>query len=136
MKSDRIAEGINQSVDRGAQSAARAPDRRVLVGYFLGASTVLKGANYRAVDDRVLAVGICGGMLNSAATRRIWATAESPVSVLTGTLRQVTQGNACSITMEHGLDGQAVVCCGYSDGARSAGQQGLSIRSHSSSRSP
>ena len=34
MEADRIAEGIDQGVDLGAQSAARAPDRLVLAGFF------------------------------------------------------------------------------------------------------
>lgn len=36
MKADRIAEGIHQGMDLGAQSAARAPDGLVFTG-FLGA---------------------------------------------------------------------------------------------------
>ena len=34
MEADRIAERIDQSMDLGAQSAARAPDRLVLAGFF------------------------------------------------------------------------------------------------------
>jgi hypothetical protein len=34
MKTNRIAESINQGMDFGAQSAARPPDRLVYAGFF------------------------------------------------------------------------------------------------------
>jgi hypothetical protein len=34
VKANRVAERIGQGVDLGAQSAARAPDRLVLAGFF------------------------------------------------------------------------------------------------------
>jgi hypothetical protein len=79
MEANRIAEGIDQGVDFGAQPAARPPDRLVNAGFF-GAGTVLMGAHDGAVDHRVFIVRVGGQMQkNSFPDTSLGPTAEAAV---------------------------------------------------------
>ena len=78
----------------------------------LGAGTVLMGAHDRAVDYRILVVGIGSEVLEHTLPHtRLGPTAEPPMhaNTITKALREIAPRQTCTITVEHRLDKQPVV---------------------------
>jgi hypothetical protein len=105
---DRVAEGIDQSVDLGAQSTARASDR--LAGFF-GSGAVLMGAHNGAVDHRVFVSASAARCWETRCQTAEWARRlkrrctffQSPKRS-----REIAPRNAGAITIQHSLDEQPV----------------------------
>ena len=86
------------------------------------------GANDRAVDHRVLVVGLARQAPEEPFPHAaLGPSAEPGVHLLPGTepLRQVPPGNAGAVAVEHRLDEQAIVLGRHADVSLAARQQAL-----------
>ena len=108
---ERIAQGIEQSVDFGAQSAFPAPDR-LAFAVFLGARTVLMGMYDGAVDHGVLIVSLSSQKLKHPLPHAALGPAqEASVDLgrIAKALRRFPPREARSVAVENGFNEQPVV---------------------------
>jgi len=99
----------------GTQSATRAPDRLVFVGFF-PARTMLVGTHDGAVDHCVFIVCVTRQMLkNQLPHSGFRPAAEASMDIVPGAeaFQQVAPGDAGSVSEQHRRDEQPIVCRGH-----------------------
>ena len=124
-EAQRVAKGIDQCVDFGAQPALAAANRVVVI-FFWCAGAVLVRPHNGAVNDRVFVVGIGGQGLEPARPHPLLGPpAEPPVGILpiAASLRQVAPGDSGAVSIQHRLDQSAIISSGGADIANFPRQQ-------------